>query len=288
MKKQILTIFITISLFQSISFCVGPESLTFPTDVQSLALSGSGVGGSYSIDVNPAAVKATEFKEGISFTHTRWFSDISGVNIRYSEFWKLPIILDLTNWESGDIGQWGDIPQDDPIGTISLHWISAGLTTGIQKNNWNLGCRLKGHYGRMVIESIKGYTFDFGIQRSYSNVLSAGLTIKNLGSFASSELDVTSPTSYAFGIQYQEPMAGINFLADIVHEKLHDSFLRMGIEKSFRNITFMSGMVFSTQKQQFSIGTEYEAGMWKVGYGIAFHENSSLGTPQFFSLSRTF
>lgn len=288
MKNRNLILFITIALFQSISFCVGPESLTFPTDVQSLALSGSGVGGSYSIDINPATITGNDFMEKISFTHSRWFSDIFGVNIRYSEFWKLPIIVDLTNWESGDIGEWGDVPQDDPIGTISLHWVSAGLTTGFQKNDWNFGLRLKGHFGRMVIESITGYTFDFGVQRSYSNVLSAGMAIKNLGSFTSGELEVVSPTSYAFGIKYQEPVAGINLLADIVHEKSHEAFLRIGIERSFKNITIMSGMIFSNQKHQYSFGTEYNVGKWNVGYGIAFHENSILGTPQFFTIGRSF
>ncbi len=286
MKKILCLMFM--GLLLSLSFSVGPEAITFPADVRSLALSGAGVGGNSSIDVNPATVTGLSQVKGVEFSHNRWFSDISGVNIRYSEFWKLPIIFELSNWESGDIGQWGNVPQDDPIGTISLHWVSAGITTGLVKNDWHFGLRLKGHFGRMVIESVKGVTADIGLQKKLMKNLTLGAVVKNLGTFSSDLLSITPPISYATGIQFTEPVTGVSLLADIVNEKYHGSFIRAGAEKSFNNITFLSGTVFSSTKQQFSFGTEYSIGQWEFGYGIAFHQNSLLGTPQFFTIGRKF
>ncbi len=273
-------------MMASILFGIGPEAMTFPLDIRSMALSGTGAAGGCSTDVNPAMINDLPKISGIEFTRHTWYADISGMNIRYRHLRKIPIIVDLTNWNSGDIGQWGEVPQDDPIGTISLHWVSAGLTTGFMKNGWNIGIGLKGHFGRMVIESVKGVTLDAGILRPITPNLRIGVAMKNLGSFSSTELDITSPVNLSAGIQLNESFTGVNILADVVQEKSHGTYFRAGLEKSFKNIILMSGATLSPDKFQYSLGTAYSIGQWKFGYGVAFHQNDILGTPQSFTISK--
>ena len=272
-----------------ISFTVllatGPESLTYPADVPMISLSGAGAADGSSPHINPAAMLSEELNPGIAFSNNNWYSTISGVNISYIEKNKFPLMVYVSNWDTGDIDQYGEIPNDDPIGSVSLHWASAGLGTAFNMKGWNWGTVVKAHFSRMAIESITGVTIDSGIQRDLNESLAMGLSLRNLGFLDSGSLDVDLPIIFTGGIRYIEPVLQSSLMLDI-QIRDESTSVHTAIEKDFFGARIMTGGEFSDSKQQFSVGFETDLGHWSFGAGFAFHENSILGTPVYLSIRR--
>ncbi len=271
----------------SIVFAVGPESLNFPRDARSLALSGSGVSGPASVITTPVSLFNGHDKQ-IGFSHNTWFGGITGQYLTILWGKKYPMMVDISEWSSGDVDLWGDVPSDEPLGSFRIHWVTAGLSAGYRLGRWETGIRLQTNYSRMVIESSWGMSIDLGARRRISDGLGIGFAVNNLGKMSSNELDLSLPLRISAGVDVTEPFWGSRIMADVVKDADRSLILHAGWEKQLGPVTFLAGSVLSSEKLQFSTGLELAYRQWEISTGLAFHENSVLGVPKYFTLKRTF
>lgn len=272
----------------SLVFGVGSDAMVYPADVRAISISGAGVAGSGSPQINPAILISEPAPHSMVFSSNQWYNNILGLNIRYFEKKKYPLMVSVSNWDSGDVDQYGEIPSDDPIGKVSLHWATISVGSAMDFNGWRTGGVLKAHFGRMIIESVTGYTLDFGVQKTFSESVQLGCSILNVGIINSSSLDIALPVIFSGGVQYTEPFFKSKILLDVQVNDEHGTSIHTGVIKSFKKFTVMAGAERSDTKNQFSMGFETQFNKWGLGAGVAFHENSILGTPRYIEISRHF
>jgi len=84
------------------------------------------------------------------------------------------------------------------------------------------------------------------------------------------------------------PVIHSRVLMDLQYNDDHGASLHTAVVKSYQRLTAMAGMEWADSKTQYSAGFETRFQHWALGAGVAFHENSSLGTPYFISIRRLF
>ncbi len=276
------SIIITALMFLSVGFPLGTQALNIPMTARSLALAGSGIGGAEDPYANPAAIYNQQHA-ALGFSHNNWIGDISGNQV--SLFWgeKRPLLLTLQSWSLDGIQLWGDVPDTEPPGTFSSNWIAASFTTGFSLKGSKVGLTLRNSLSKLYTNSTSAITLDGGVTKALGKRFSVGAVIKNIGTISGS-LKQSLPLSLGVGMTYQKPGTRFHLAADLSFDDAHGGVFNCGLTKGWTHFDLLAGLLVSPDQTRLSSGFSFRYRRFEVVYGVAFHDNSFLGVPQFLDI----
>ncbi|NOZ08694.1 MAG: hypothetical protein GXO91_07465 [FCB group bacterium] len=266
-------------LLLSAGFSLGTQAFNIPVNARSLALSGSGIGGTDDPYANPAGIHNLRPSE-LGFSHNSWIGDISGNQVSLAWGKKRPFLLTLQSWNLEDIQLWGEVPQAEPLGTFGSHWIAAGITTGFRVKDYKAGLTLRSSLAKLYTASSSAVTLDGGLTRALNDHFSIGGTLKNIGVLSGS-LKQSLPVVTGVGLVYRRAAQRLRFAADLTYDSAHGGIFSGGVQKGWAHFDFLAGILLSQDQTRVSSGFSFRYHRFEVTYGVAFHENSLLGLPQF-------
>ena len=165
----------------NILFCFGVQSFSLPHNALEISNGNSGNANSENININFASIN--NVKNSSSFSSILWYQGVKGGNIDFKWGNKNHHYFNLYSLSANDIELRDLIPNDNPIGLFNIHHIS--LSYGFGKNifkKFNFGLKSNFSYNQLYVDESFGYHFNLGLSYLYSELLSFGFTIQQLGS----------------------------------------------------------------------------------------------------------
>ncbi len=266
-------------LFVTPGLPLGTQAFIIPVNARSLALSGSGIGGMDDPYANPAAIDNLQHSE-LGFSHNSWIGDISGNQVSFAWGDRWPYLLTLQSWNLDDLQLRGEVPQAEPLGTFGSHWIAAGITTGFSVKGYKAGFTLRTSLVKLYTASSSAITLDGGLTKTLNEHFSFGGTLKNIGAFSGS-LKQSLPVVTGLGLVYRKADLRLRLAADLAYDSVHGGVFSGGLTKGWAHFDFLAGLLLSQGQARMSSGFSFRYRRFEITYGVAFHENSFLGLPQF-------
>lgn len=315
MKKIILIIFtvlFAVSLYagdKSRRGTTGADQLLVPVGARSISTAGAfvaTVNGVEAIYYNPAGLDISQQSE-VMFSYMNYIADINmsylGVGTNLGGFGSVG--LSLKSFDVGDIPITTNEFPDGTGNTYSPTFLTLGLTySKVLTDRVSIGTTVKFINETIGSASANGFGIDAGVQYKFSNNLSIGATINNIGpnmTYSGQDLRVQTgvpgsvvgapngtyevvaepfqiPSYFQLSLAYQENFDEQNkiMLAStfVANNSLDDVF-NFGLEYSYINTFFIrGGYHLYTENMDESIysftagaGVNYEIGS---GIGVAF------------------
>jgi len=242
--------FILSILLISSNWAIGLQGLVIPQNGKILSTPA----------LNPAM--GISSRSYMQYSHNTWLVDIKGGHTLFRWGKEIPKQLSIQTWNAKKLELWGDSPDDSPMGTFGVHYVSAAYSMSHHFNTpYRFGFRLQTYYSHLFTESLSGITMDVGTTIPMGTSITLGAVIRNLGYEFKNNLRADLPLEAGIGAAVKLPIVKASILTDLLYNSINGQELRMGFSLNYRS--------------------------WKINYGIYFHENSAvLGTPQFLDVRR--
>ena len=285
MKNLLLFCIIIISF----SWSIGLQGLVIPQNGHILSTAGTGIAG----DIHPALNPAMNISSHsyIQFSHNNWLGDVSGSHTLYRWGKGIPKQLSIQTWNAEEILQYGNKPEDSPLGTFGVHYVSAAYSMSHNFNTpYRFGLRIQSNYSHLFTESLAGITLDAGTIIPIGSSFTLGAVIRNLGYEYTNNLQADLPVEGGIGAALKLSLVQASILTDLIYNTINGKEIRGGLTTQFKWLNFNAGISFSEkdkEKNTQSMGFSFNYRRWKINYSINLHENSAiLGTPQFLDVRR--
>ncbi|HIG51698.1 MAG TPA: hypothetical protein EYQ17_05455, partial [Candidatus Marinimicrobia bacterium] len=153
--------FILSILLISCNWAIGLQGLVIPQNGKILSTAGTGIAGDIHPALNPAmGISSHSYMQ---FSLNNWLGDVSGGHTLFHWGNKIPKQLSIQTWNAKDLELWGDSPDDSPMGTFGIHYVSAAYSMSHHFNTpYRFGFRLQTNYSHLFTESLSGITLDVG------------------------------------------------------------------------------------------------------------------------------
>ena len=275
MNKYFFTI-----LINSI-FCFGIESISVPHNALEIASSNSGIANSKNIGFNFSNVN--NINTGFNISSIAWYQDVKGSNLEYIWGNKNTHYFNLFNLSADDIDLRYLTPSEEPNDVFDIHHLSIGYGFGkVFNDKFSFGLKASMIYNQLYTDESFGYNIDMSYD--YSNIISLGLSIKQIGSEKINNSNINYPFQMGTGLSLNIKNLNTIIYNDIIYnESLNEELewnFSTNTKLSYLNI--ITGYNHSNSKSQFSCGLSFEYRNFEFNYGVAFHE--VLGTPTIVSL----
>ena len=282
MKKIII---ILILLFNN-TWAIGLQGLIIPQNGKILSTAGTGIAGDIHPALNPAmGISSHSYMQ---FSLNNWLGDVSGGHTLFHWGNEIPKQLSIQTWNAKDLELWGDSPDDSPMGTFGIHYVSAAYSMSHHFNTpYRFGFRLQTNYSHLFTESLSGITLDVGTTIPMGTFITLGAVIRNLGYEFKNNLQAELPVESGIGAAIKLPIIKASILTDLLYSSSNGQEVRTGVSTNWKWMNINAGTSISKNRNAKAMGFSLNYRRWKINYGIYFHESSViLGTPQFLDVRR--
>ena len=276
--------FVISILFISNIWAIGLQGLVIPQNGQILATSGTGIAGDIDPALNPAMNSSSH--SYMQFSLNNWLGDVSGSHTLFRWGGESPKQLSIQTWNAEDLELWDDSPDESPLGTFDVHYISAAYSMSKHFNTpYRFGLRIQTNYSHLFTESLSGITLDVGAIIPLRSSIILGAVIRNLGYENTNNLRARLPVEGGIGAAFK--ILHTSILTDVLYNTTNGQEFRAGIITHWKWFNLSAGTSFSKNRNAKTVGFSFNYRRWKINYGIYFHGNSTvLGTPQFLDVRR--
>ena len=278
--------FILSILLISCNWAIGLQGLVIPQNGKILSTAGTGIAGDIHPALNPAmGISSHSYMQ---FSLNNWLGDVSGGHTLFHWGNEIPKQLSIQTWNAKDLELWGDSPDDSPMGTFGIHYVSAAYSMSHHFNTpYRFGFRLQNNYSHLFTESLSGITLDVGTAIPMGTSITLGAVIRNLGYEFKNNLRAELPVESGIGAAIKLPIIKASILTDLLYSSSNGQEVRTGVSTNWKWMNINAGTSISKNRNAKAMGFSFNYGSWKINYGIYFHENSVvLGTPQFLDVRR--
>ena len=278
--------FILSILLISSNWAIGLQGLVIPQNGKILSTAGTGIAGDIHPALNPAmGISSHSYMQ---FSLNNWLGDVSGGHTLFHWGNEIPKQLSIQTWNAKDLELWGDSPDDSPMGTFGIHYVSAAYSMSHHFNTpYRFGFRLQTNYSHLFTESLSGITLDVGTTIPMGTSITLGAVIRNLGYEFKNNLRAELPVESGIGAAIKLPIIKASILTDLLYSSSNGKEVRAGVSTNWKWMNINAGTSISENRNASSLGFSFNYRSWKINYGIYFHENSAvLGTPQFLDVRR--
>ncbi len=278
--------FILSILLISSNWAIGLQGLVIPQNGKILSTAGTGIAGDIHPALNPAmGISSHSYMQ---FSLNNWLGDVSGGHTLFHWGNEIPKQLSIQTWNAKDLELWGDSPDDSPMGTFGIHYVSAAYSMSHHFNTpYRFGFRLQTNYSHLFTESLSGITLDVGTTIPMGTFITLGAVIRNLGYEFKNNLRAELPVESGIGAAIKLPIIKASILTDLLYSSSNGQEVRTGVSTNWKWMNINAGTSISKNRNAKAMGFSFNYGSWKINYGIYFHENSAvLGTPQFLDVRR--
>lgn len=282
MKKNII---ILILLFNN-TWAIGLQGLIIPQNGKILSTAGTGIAGDVHPALNPAMGISSQ--SYMQFSLNNWLGDVSGGHTLFHWGNEIPKQLSIQTWNAKDLELWGDSPDDSPMGTFGIHYVSAAYSMSHHFNTpYRFGFRLQTNYSHLFTESLSGITLDVGTAIPMGTSITLGAVIRNLGYEFKNNLRAELPVESGIGAAIKLPIIKVSILTDLLYSSSNGKEVRAGVSTNWKWMNINAGTSISKNRNAKAMGFSLNYRRWKINYGIYFHENSAvLGIPHFLDVRR--
>jgi len=278
--------FILSILLISCNWAIGLQGLVIPQNGKILSTAGTGIAGDIHPALNPAmGISSHSYMQ---FSLNNWLGDVSGGHTLFHWGNEIPKQLSIQTWNAKDLELWGDSPDDSPMGTFGIHYVSAAYSMSHHFNTpYRFGFRLQTNYSHLFTESLSGITLDVGTTIPMGTSITLGAVIRNLGYEFKNNLRAELPVESGIGAAIKLPIIKASILTDLLYSSSNGKEVRAGVSTNWKWMNINAGTSISENRNASSLGFSFNYRSWKINYGIYFHENSAvLGTPKFLDVRR--
>ena len=278
--------FILSILLISCNWAIGLQGLVIPQNGKILSTAGTGIAGDIHPALNPAmGISSHSYMQ---FSLNNWLGDVSGGHTLFHWGNEIPKQLSIQTWNAKDLELWGDSPDDSPMGTFGIHYVSAAYSMSHHFNTpYRFGFRLQTNYSHLFTESLSGITLDVGTTIPMGTSITLGAVIRNLGYEFKNNLRAELPVESGIGAAIKLPIIKASILTDLLYSSSNGKEVRAGVSTNWKWMNINAGTSFSKNRNAKAMGFSLNYRRWKINYGIYFHENSAvLGIPQFLDVRR--
>ena len=278
--------FILSILLISCNWAIGLQGLVIPQNGKILSTAGTGIAGDIHPALNPAmGISSHSYMQ---FSLNNWLGDVSGGHTLFHWGNEIPKQLSIQTWNAKDLELWGDSPDDSPMGTFGIHYVSAAYSMSHHFNTpYRFGFRLQTNYSHLFTESLSGITLDVGTTIPMGTSITLGAVIRNLGYEFKNNLRAELPVGSGIGAAIKLPIIKASILTDLLYSSSNGKEVRAGVSTNWKWMNINAGTSISENRNASSLGFSFNYRSWKINYGIYFHENSAvLGTPKFLDVRR--
>ena len=278
--------FILSILLISSNWAIGLQGLIIPQNGKILSTAGTGIAGDIHPALNPAMGLSSH--SYMQFSLNNWLGDVSGSHTLFHWGNEIPKQLSIQTWNAKDLELWGDSPDDSPMGTFGVHYVSAAYSMSHHFNTpYRFGFRLQTNYSHLFTESLSGITLDIGATVPLKSFLTFGAVIRNLGYEYNNNIRAELPVESGIGAAIKLPIIKASILTDLLYSSSNGQEVRAGISTNWKWMNINAGTSISKNRNAKAMGFSLNYRRWKINYGIYFHENSAvLGIPQFLDVRR--
>ena len=278
--------FILSILLISCNWAIGLQGLVIPQNGKILSTAGTGIAGDIHPALNPAmGISSHSYMQ---FSLNNWLGDVSGGHTLFHWGNEIPKQLSIQTWNAKDLELWGDSPDDSPMGTFGIHYVSAAYSMSHHFNTpYRFGFRLQTNYSHLFTESLSGITLDVGTAIPMGTSITLGAVIRNLGYEFKNNLRAELPVESGIGAAIKLPIIKASILTDLLYSSSNGKEVRAGVSTNWKWMIINAGSSISENRNAKAMGFSLNYRRWKINYGIYFHENSAvLGIPQFLDVRR--
>jgi len=278
--------FILSILLISCNWAIGLQGLVIPQNGKILSTAGTGIAGDIHPALNPAmGISSHSYMQ---FSLNNWLGDVSGGHTLFHWGNEIPKQLSIQTWNAKDLELWGDSPDDSPMGTFGIHYVSAAYSMSHHFNTpYRFGFRLQTNYSHLFTESLSGITLDVGTAIPMGTSITLGAVIRNLGYEFKNNLRAELPVESGIGAAIKLPIIKASILTDLLYSSSNGKEVRAGVSTNWKWMNINAGTSISKNRNAKAMGFSLNYRRWKINYGIYFHENSAvLGIPQFLDVRR--
>jgi hypothetical protein len=278
--------FILSILLISCNWAIGLQGLVIPQNGKILSTAGTGIAGDIHPALNPAmGISSHSYMQ---FSLNNWLGDVSGGHTLFHWGNEIPKQLSIQTWNAKDLELWGDSPDDSPMGTFGIHYVSAAYSMSHHFNTpYRFGFRLQTNYSHLFTESLSGITLDVGTTIPMGTSITLGAVIRNLGYEFKNNLRAELPVESGIGAAIKLPIIKASILTDLLYSSSNGKEVRAGVSTNWKWMNINAGTSISKNRNAKAMGFSLNYRRWKINYGIYFHENSAvLGIPQFLDVRR--
>ena len=282
MKQNIILSILLISC----NWAIGLQGLVIPQNGKILSTAGTGIAGDIHPALNPAmGISSHSYMQ---FSLNNWLGDVSGGHTLFHWGNEIPKQLSIQTWNAKDLELWGDSPDDSPMGTFGIHYVSAAYSMSHHFNTpYRFGFRLQTNYSHLFTESLSGITLDVGTAIPMGTSITLGAVIRNLGYEFKNNLRAELPVESGIGAAIKLPIIKASILTDLLYSSSNGQEVRTGVSTNWKWMNINAGTSISKNRNANAMGFSLNYRRWKINYGIYFHENSAvLGIPQFLDVRR--
>ena len=278
--------FILSILLISCNWAIGLQGLVIPQNGKILSTAGTGIAGDIHPALNPAM--GISSRSYMQFSLNNWLGDVSGGHTLFHWGNEIPKQLSIQTWNAKDLELWGDSPDDSPMGTFGIHYVSAAYSMSHHFNTpYRFGFRLQTNYSHLFTESLSGITLDVGTAIPMGTSITLGAVIRNLGYEFKNNLRAELPVESGIGAAIKLPIIKASILTDLLYSSSNGQEVRTGVSTNWKWMNINAGTSISKNRNTKAMGFSLNYRRWKINYGIYFHENSAvLGIPQFLDVRR--
>ena len=278
--------FILSILLISSNWAIGLQGLVIPQNGKILSTAGTGIAGDIHPALNPAmGISSHSYMQ---FSLNNWLGDVSGGHTLFHWGNEIPKQLSIQTWNAKDLELWGDSPDDSPMGTFGIHYVSAAYSMSHHFNTpYRFGFRLQTNYSHLFTESLSGITLDVGTTIPMGTSITLGAVIRNLGYEFKNNLRAELPVESGIGAAIKLPILKASILTDLLYSSSNGQEVRAGVSTNWKWMNINAGTSISKNRNAKAMGFSLNYRRWKINYGIYFHENFAvLGIPQFLDVRR--
>ncbi len=284
MVRKIYRAIFAITAF-SMASAIGMQGLIIPKSASILSTTGAGIAGNIDPSLNPAMEEVSH--PSLQFSLNRWLGEMKGSRSVYNWGEKYPQHFSVQSWRAVDIELWDDKPENTPLGTFGVHWVSAAYSMSHHFNTpYRFGFKIQTHYSHLFTSNLSGLSFDFGGLFPLAENIKIGAVLQNVGVSFNNSSQTEFPLTAGLGVGINLPLFKSTLLADFLSINSENEY-RFGIATQWKWINFKAGRTLSENKNANAMGFSFNYRRWQVHYGIYLHENSPvLGTPIFLDVRR--
>ena len=273
-------------------FALGWRASLLATSPFTLAFAGGGLGWAPHpalIDVNPAHVWGIE-SESVGYGHLRMFGDLRGSVLAWQGIYRgRPTELRLRTVSENGIELRGDIPTAEPLGLTSARLLTATATRGWRFLGGQLGVSLTGAYQRIYLYDARGMWLSAGWTRSLADRLSWGVALTRVGFAEALGGRTLAPLPSKVGTGLMLTLSPL--IGSVGIDITYDGDFGMTPAVMWANGGDTWGLQAAAQvvgdEVRLAVGLAIDLGNWSAGYALSY-QNSTLGLPQMFQVSRNF
>ena len=272
--------FILSILLISSNWAIGLQGLVIPQNGKILSTAGTGIAGDIHPALNPAM--GISSRSYMQFSLNNWLGDVSGGHTLFHWGNEIPKQLSIQTWNAKDLELWGDSPDDSPMGTFGIHYVSAAYSMSHHFNTpYRFGFRLQTNYSHLFTESLSGITLDVGTAIPMGTSITLGAVIRNLGYEFKNNLRAELPVESGIGAAIKLPIIKASILTDLLYSSSNGKEVRAGVSTNWKWMNINAGTSISKNRNAKAMGFSLNYRRWKINYGIYFHKTAVLGIPQF-------